>query len=53
MYLGVVDGKVLTAASVVVVVALVVVVVVVLVVVGGQVHTVFAAKRKHFIKCVC
>ena len=53
MYLGVVDGKVLTAASVVVVVALVVVVVVVLVVVGGQVHTVFAAKRKQFIKCVC
>ena len=52
MYLGVVDGKVLTAASVVVVVALVVVVVV-LVVVGGQVHTVFAAKRKQFIKCVC
>ena len=53
MYLGVVDGKLLTAASVVVVVALVVVVVVVLVVVGGQVHTVFAAKRKQFIKCVC
>ena len=52
MYLGVVDGKVLTAASVVVVVALVVVVVV-LIVVGGQVHTVFAAKRKQFIKCVC
>ena len=52
MYLGVVDGKVLTAASVVVVVALVVVVVA-LVVVGGQVHTVFAAKRKQFIKCVC
>ena len=52
MYLGVVDGKVLTAASVVVVVALVVVVVV-LVVVVGQVHTVFAAKRKQFIKCIC
>ena len=52
MYLGVVDGKVLTAASVVVV-ALVVVDVDVLIVVGGQVHTVFAAKRKQFIKCVC
>ena len=52
MYLGVVDGKVLTAASVVVV-ALVVVVVVVLIVVGGQVHTVFAAKRKQFFKRVC
>ena len=52
MYLGVVDGKVLTAASVVVV-ALVVVVVVVLIVVGGQVHTVFAAKIKQFIKRVC
>ena len=53
MYLGVVDSKVLTAASVVVVVVALVVVVVVLVVVGGQVHTVFAAKRKQFIKCVC
>ena len=52
MYLGVVDGKVLKAASVVVV-ALVVVDVVVLIVVGGQVHTVFAAKRKQFIKRVC
>ena len=53
MYLGVVDGKVLTAASVVVVALVVVAVVVVLIVVGGQVHTVFAAKIKQFIKRVC